>query len=236
MMKLSKRLDTVVSMVTKGNSVADVGCDHGFVPIKLVESGIAPYAFALDVRKGPLERASEHIKEHGLSEKITTRLSDGLEKLSLNEADSLVMSGIGGILMMRLLKNGEEVAKTFKEMILSPQSEIEDVRRYLVENGYSIKYEHVLCDEEKYYFIFYVIVKQDERKWTDEEFCYGKDICEKDTDVFLAYLEKEEKQCCQILEKMEQVEESDRSRQRIEQIRAKIVCIKNRRQMVEEKG
>ena len=64
-MKLSKRLETVASMVTKGNRVADVGCDHGFVPIFLVESGISPSAVAADVRPGPLSRAKEHIKEHG---------------------------------------------------------------------------------------------------------------------------------------------------------------------------
>ena len=77
-MKLSKRLETVASMVTKGNRAADVGCDHGFVPIFLVESGISPLAVAADVRPGPLSRAKEHIKEHRLEEKIQTRLSDGL--------------------------------------------------------------------------------------------------------------------------------------------------------------
>lgn len=68
-MKLSKRLETVASMVTKGNRAADVGCDHGFVPIFLVESGISPLAVAADVRPGPLSRAKEHIKEHRLEEK-----------------------------------------------------------------------------------------------------------------------------------------------------------------------
>ena len=72
-MKLSKRLETVASMVTKGNRAADVGCDHGFVPIFLVESGTSPLAVAADVRPGPLSRAKEHIREHGLEEKITDK-------------------------------------------------------------------------------------------------------------------------------------------------------------------
>ncbi len=155
-MKLSKRLETVASMVTKGNCVVDVGCDHGFVPIFLVESGISLSAVAADVRPGPLSRAKEHIKEHGLEEKIQTRLSDGLANITLGEADSLIMSGIGGILMVRLLTDGDETARSFQELILSPQSELADVRRYLVANGYFIEYEHMLCDEGKFYFVFHV--------------------------------------------------------------------------------
>ena len=115
-------------------------------------------AVAADVRSGPLSRAKEHIKEHRLEEKIQTRLSDGLANIKPGEADSLIMSGIGGILMMRLLQDEEHTAKSFKELILSPQSELFDVRRYLVSNGYLIEYEHMLCDEGKYYFIFHVLV------------------------------------------------------------------------------
>ena len=215
-MKLSKRLETVASMVTKGNRAADVGCDHGFVPIFLVESGISPLAVAADVRPGPLSRAKEHIKEHRLEEKIQTRLSDGLANIKPGEADSLIMSG--------------------KELILSPQSELFDVRRYLVSNGYLIEYEHMLCDEGKFYFIFHVLVKKDEREWSEEEYRYGKDICKDDMKTFLAYLEKEERQYEQILEKMKQAPENDRAVQRIAQLHQDITCLKKRRQLVYDCG
>ena len=224
-MKLSKRLETVASMVTKGNRAADVGCDHGFVPI-----------FLVDVRPGPLSRAKEHIKEYRLEEKIQTRLSDGLANIKPGEADSLIMSGIGGILMMRLLQDEEHTAKSFKELILSPQSELFDVRRYLVSNGYLIEYEHMLCDEGKYYFIFHVLVKKDEREWLEEEYRYGKDICKDDMKTFLAYLEKEERQYEQILEKMKQAPENDRAAQRIAQLHQDITCLKKRRQLVYDCG
>lgn len=235
-MKLSKRLETVASMVTKGNRAADVGCDHGFVPIFLVESGISPLAVAADVRPGPLSRVKEHIKEHRLEEKIQTRLSDGLANIKPGEADSLIMSGIGGILMMRLLQDEEQTAKSFKELILSPQSELFDVRRYLASNGYLIEYEHMLCDEGKYYFIFHVLVKKDEREWSEEEYRYGKDICKDDMKTFLAYLEKEERQYEQILEKMKQAPENDRAAQRIAQLHQDITCLKKRRQLVYDCG
>ena len=152
------------------------------------------------------------------------------------EADSLIMSGIGGILMMRLLQDEEHTAKSFKELILSPQSELFDVRRYLVSNGYLIEYEHMLCDEGKYYFIFHVFVKKDEREWSEEEYRYGKDICKDDMKTFLAYLEKEERQYEQILEKMKQAPENDRAVQRIAQLHQDITCLKKRRQLVYDCG
>ena len=138
--------------------------------------------------------------------------------------------------MMRLLQDEEQTAKSFKELILSPQSELFDVRRYLVSNGYLIEYEHMLCDEGKYYFIFHVLVKKDEREWSEEEYRYGKDICKDDIKTFLAYLEKEERQYEQILEKMKQAPENDRAAQRIAQLHHDITCLKKRRQLVYDCG
>ena len=110
------------------------------------------------------------------------------------------------------------------------------MRRYLVSNGYLIEYEHMLCDEGKYYFIFHVLVKKDEREWSEEEYRYGKDICKDDMRTFLAYLEKEERQYEQILEKMKQAPENDRAAQRIAQLHQDITCLKKRRQLVYDCG
>ena len=110
------------------------------------------------------------------------------------------------------------------------------MRRYLVSNGYLIEYEHMICDEGKYYFIFHVLVKKDEREWSEEEYRYGKDICKDDMKTFLAYLEKEERQYEQILEKMKQAPENDRAAQRIAQLHQDITCLKKRRQLVYDCG
>ena len=110
------------------------------------------------------------------------------------------------------------------------------MRRYLVSNGYLIEYEHMLCDEGKYYFIFHALVKKDEREWSEEEYRYGKDICKDDMKTFLAYLEKEERQYEQILEKMKQAPENDRAAQRIAQLHQDITCLKKRRQLVYDCG
>ena len=132
---LSERLRAVASMVTPGSRVCDVGCDHGFVSIWLVEQNVSPRVLAMDVRVGPLGAAGRHVAQRGLESLIETRLSDGLHNYEIGEADSLICAGMGGRLMMRIL--GEEKAKTdsFKELILQPQSEIMQFRTWLREQG-----------------------------------------------------------------------------------------------------
>lgn len=150
---LSMRLDTVASLVTPGLTVADVGCDHGWVPIFLVEQGIAPKAFAMDVRKGPLSIAEEHVREAGLETSITLRLSDGLTALSAGEADCIIIAGMGGPLIRRILTEGEMVAKSAKELILSPHSEWAECRRFFAEQGYETLTEQMVEEDGKYYLI-----------------------------------------------------------------------------------
>ena len=122
---LSKRLRTVAGMVTKGNRVCDVGCDHGFVSIYLVQQGISPKVLAMDLREGPLRAAKEHVAAYGLEEQIETRLSDGLHNYEAGEADTLICAGMGGGLMTRILQAEREKTASFRELVLQPQSEIE---------------------------------------------------------------------------------------------------------------
>lgn len=152
-MELSRRLMSVASGVTKGNRLADIGTDHGYIPIYLVSEGIVPSAIAMDVNQGPLDRADAHIREYGLEDKIGTRLSNGLEKLDADEADTIVIAGMGGALMTNILSQGSHVVAAGKELILQPQSEIFKVRRFLHENGYRIEKEQIVLEEGKYYFI-----------------------------------------------------------------------------------
>ena len=97
-MKLSDRLERIAAKaagVTEGYA-ADVGTDHGFVPIRLIESGKVKHVVAMDVRKGPLERACEHVEEYHMEDQIETRLSDGLKELKPGEADTVIIAGMGG--------------------------------------------------------------------------------------------------------------------------------------------
>ncbi len=150
-MELSKRLKTIADMVTEGMSVADVGCDHGFVSIYLYQHKNAPRVYAMDVRTGPLSRAKEHIEAYGLSQYIETRLSDGLRTLLPGEAQALVCAGMGGRLMVKILSEGYDKILLMKELILQPQSELSFFREYLRTHGLVIVQEDMVKEDGKFY-------------------------------------------------------------------------------------
>lgn len=149
--QLSMRLRAIAGMVTKGNRLADVGCDHGYLSIWLVSEKTVPSAIAMDVRPGPLSRARENITRYGLEDYIETRLSDGLAKLEPGEGDTLVIAGMGGPLMERILKDGAKVREGFQELILQPQSDLPHFRHFLSEIGWEIVREEMIKEDGKFY-------------------------------------------------------------------------------------
>lgn len=149
---LSKRLQMLADLVTPGNRLVDVGCDHGFLSIYLVQNKICPVALAMDVRKGPLAAAQEHIEAAGLEDYISLRLSDGLLNFQDGEADTMVCAGMGGRLMAKILTDSMQKAQNLRELILQPQSELREFRSFLRENGFEIRQEDAVLEEGKYYF------------------------------------------------------------------------------------
>lgn len=205
---LSERLRTVAHMVTAGNAVCDVGCDHGFVPVYLVQQGISPRVLAMDLREGPLRAAREHVSAYGLEERIETRLSDGLHNYKSGEADTLICAGMGGGLMRRILAEDREKTDSFHEMVLQPQSEIEKFRCFLRESGYRILDEEMVEEDGKFYQAIRAAVGSGRRtedapsngnEGVDVAVCelckledrYGPVLLQKKTPVFLAFLERE---------------------------------------------
>ncbi len=150
-MELSERLQAVADMVTAGSIVCDVGCDHGYIPIYLIRQQICPKVIAMDVNEGPLERARKHVRNFGLEEYIVTRRSDGVAALEAGEADCLILAGMGGRLIVRILTEGSEKACAAKEIILQPQSDLVSVRRFLRQTGYRICREDMVYEDGKYY-------------------------------------------------------------------------------------
>lgn len=151
---ISERLKCVASLVNKGARVADIGTDHAYLPIYLVQNGISNKVYACDVRKEPLRRAKLHIDEYGLSDKITTKLCDGLKGINKGDVDTVTICGMGGKLMKNILKAGIDKLGDNTQLVLSAQSELRDFRKYLLETGIYIKSEHMLLEDGKYYFIF----------------------------------------------------------------------------------
>lgn len=185
-MELSRRLQTLADMVTPGNRVADIGCDHGFVSIYLYEQHIAPKVYAMDVRKGPLCRAQEHIASHGLTDYIETRLSDGLTALETDEADAVVCAGMGGRLMARILSDGLSKVERMRELILQPQSELAYFRRFLREHRLVITEERFIKEEGKFYPMMRVLPYGDEALCPifDGNGLLGKKEAERVSDTF----------------------------------------------------
>ena len=218
-MQLSQRLSSVASMVTAGNCLADVGTDHGYVPIYLYERNIIPRAIAMDVNKGPLERAALHIAESGMKEAIETRLSDGLTALKPGEADSVVIAGMGGPLIIRILSAHPEVTESLKELILQPQSEISEVRIWLYEQGYEIVEEHMVFEDGKYYPMFKAVKNPEAEKLTDLEYKYGKISVLGEPEVLRAYLVREIANKQNILQKLSE-ETTEKSKGRAVEIKA----------------
>lgn len=189
-MQLSKRLSAVADMVTSGNRVADVGTDHGYIPIYLVENSIIPKAIAMDINKGPLERAKEHIKEAQMESYIELRRSDGVSALKEGEADTLIIAGMGGGLVIKILSEGKKVLGSLKEYIVQPQSEVDSVRKFMQEKGYLIIEEKIILEEGKYY----PIIRAIRGCMTYEKDCffsYGKLLLESKDPVLKKYLDKE---------------------------------------------
>lgn len=206
-MQLSNRLQAVANFVTRGNRVADIGTDHGYVPIYLIQKQIAKSVIAMDVKKGPLERARAHIVEAKLIDKIQIRLSDGLTALELGEAETVIIAGMGGPLMMKILSEGKTVLENVSELVLSPQSNVTEFREYLQENNYKIVRETMVKEDGKYYNIMQVkrgVMNYDRYIY----FKYGKLLIEKKHPILQQFLEKEEQKYWRIkLRLKEQIEE-----------------------------
>jgi len=195
MKPISNRLEALVSMVTPGLTVGDVGCDHGFLSMALVGRGIAPSAIAMDLRPGPLGQAKNNIAAEGLECCIETRLSDGLAKLAPGEVDAIVIAGMGGRLVMQILERGAAVTREARELILQPQSEIPLVRHYLSDHGYRLLDEAMLMEDGKYYMLMKVTQKDPNAGEVlgerEADFLFGKKLLARKHPVLREYLQWE---------------------------------------------
>lgn len=156
-MNISRRLDTIACMVGKCRVLADIGCDHGYVAIESVRSGRAEHVIAADVASGPLEAARKNAAAEGMAGDMDFIISDGFKALHgiQPEPECAVIAGMGGILTANILREGRLCEfGGLKQLILSPHSDIDLVRRFIrKESDYDIIREKVLCDDGKYYFI-----------------------------------------------------------------------------------
>lgn len=223
-MELSKRLQAVSDLVSVGMRVADIGTDHGYIPIYLIESGKCSRVIAMDVNKGPLERAKAHIHMHGLNRQITTRLSDGVKALTVGECDCVVVAGMGGALTVKIVEEGKEIFENLKEFVLQPQSELEKVRQYLWEHEFCSVQEDMVLEDGKFYPMM-KMVKGSSEEYDLKELRYGKLLLKEKHPVLKIFLEKEIQTKEKILKNLEQ-ETGNHIEIRIAELQSELIVAK----------
>lgn len=238
--RLSKRLTALAELVTEGTRLADIGTDHGYIPIYLCLQGRISSAIAMDINEGPLERAREHISEYGLSSRIESRLSDGLKELRPGEADTILIAGMGGGLVVKILSEGGQAITGTEELILQPQSEIAKVRQYLREHGFGIADEDMVEEDGKFYPMMKVHkvsgdINADhpacsgdegtEKRY--QELCdnFGPVLLAKKHPVLLKWLEREQDVLQKILQQLEKQSASELIEARRQEILGKKILL-----------
>lgn len=218
-------MKAVAAMVTSGGVLADVGTDHGYIPIALIQRQKIKSAIAMDINKGPLARAQDNIASAQLGDYIQTRLSDGVAALGEGEADSILIAGMGGELVIHILSEGEKVCKAASELILQPQSDIRKVREYLRLHHYKIVDEDMICEDGKYYPMMRVINVELDNAWMkmDEQTrvacdIYGPLLLRNGNPVLRRFLVRQHRQLTQILQTLQAQTRSEKIETRIAEV------------------
>ncbi len=203
-MQLSKRLQMNAGLVPDGSSVADIGCDHGYVSIYLAGKKKCR-VIAMDVREGPLSIARKNIARAGLEDVIECRNSDGLTELEPGEVDTLLLAGMGGRLILSILQKKPEVMQRIQSLILQPQSDFREVRAGLFALGFVIYKESYCLDAGKDYVAIRAERESCEhtdrgQNYTEAELCYGRYLRQRKDTGYYNYLLREKQKYIKIRE------------------------------------
>ena len=232
---LSDRLKAVAKMITPGIPVADIGCDHAYLPIYLVRENISPYVVACDVNAGPVIRAQENIEDVDLAENIDVRQGDGLSVLTPGEVKSVVLAGMGGKLMIRIMSEGEDVLEKVSEIIMEPQSDVAALRHFLQDRGFRIISENMVSEEGKFYPIIKAV--HGTMDWDREiYFRYGKILLREENPVLHEFLLIEKEYCSNLLRELSENEDIPHVFVRMEEVKTDLALNTDALQLVTEPG
>lgn len=201
-MELSKRLKRIAEHVDKCESVADIGTDHGYIPIYLVKEGICKKAIASDINKGPIEKAKVNVAFEGVSDKVKCLLGPGLNPLKVGEVNGVILAGMGGNLTRDILLADMDKVKKYDFIILQPAQNPEVLREFLYKNDYEIIDEDLIKDEGRFYELFKVKYNENSEKlvFEDElEYEVSPLLKEKGHPLFKEFIEEKINRCETIL-------------------------------------
>ena len=244
--RLSKRMEAIVSLVTGGGPVVDVGCDHAYLPIALIERGICTSAQACDVRRGPLGHAAANVAEAGLTGRICLIRCDGIPKEAAG--GTLLITGMGGPLILRILADGASLLPRFSELILEPQSDVGSFRRELLSLGYEAADERMVLEDGKFYACIRAVraegsgpeeaeEKRQERTGVSDPLSlrFGPKLLSRRDPVLFLYLKKMEQTKEELLETLTR-SESAAARARAEELEAELATIREAKSLYESEG
>lgn len=229
-MNLSQRLETLIAMVPPSDLVLDVGCDHGYVSIELLQKGIARSIIASDLRPGPLAFAESHIQRAGLSGKIRTECCDGIPKdfqeFSKNGQRNNVtclIAGMGGILIGDILKRGKSELDRIQSFVFSPQSDWKLFRMTCAGMGLMIDSEEMIEEDGKYYLIIRAVHGKNIR-YGERELMFGPDLLKKKHPVLKRYLIRRKSVLRNILENLKKSGSSE-SENRLREVKEELELV-----------
>ena len=186
--EISKRLQKIAGYVPLGTDVVvDIGTDHGYIPIYLIKNKMAKKCIACDINPMPLKNAQGNIKAYKMSEQIETRLSNGLAKIKVGEPDIIIAAGMGGMLIIDILRENPDVVKATGLLILQPQLDAMALRKYIHLIGFKIIEDQMLCEDGRYYTII-VAEPGKESPYSEREYFFGKKIIQAKELVFKDFI------------------------------------------------
>ncbi len=192
--KLSKRLKAVADYIDNGARLADIGSDHAYLPTYLMQKLVIDFAVAGEVVKGPFEIAKNHVAEADLSDRIVVRLANGLGAIeNTDKIDTIVIAGMGGILISEILEAGKEKLSPVKRLILQPNNHEESLRQWLVNHQFVIKKEEILLEAGKFYEIIVAepLSKLMTEKLSVNDLTFGPFLSKEKSTVFQQKWQKE---------------------------------------------
>ena len=214
---LPERLDCVVQLVPEGARVADVGTDHAQIPVALVRSGRTPHVLAIDVAQGPLRRARQTCEDY--SGQIEVRQSDGLLSVRPGEVDCVVLAGMGGLTIARILTEGRAVCKELQRVIVQPQGSQPEVRAVLLGMGWACLDGRLVEDRGKIYTVEAWAPSAEPQLWSVDDLRWGRLPRARGDALYRQWIQGELANSLQALERMiaaGQGEHPDATRRRAE--------------------
>lgn len=207
---LKGRLKLIADKVPECNVVADIGTDHAYLPVYLIQNGICKKAIASDVRTGPVQVAKRNIGRYKMDDKVETRMGSGLSTIEEGEADTVIIAGMGGTLLAELLDKDAQKTYKVQALVLQPMNDLDVVRKWLYDHGFDIYDEELAAEGPKIYCV--ITAKYDGRKkeYGSFQLHVGQRLLERRDPLLLDYCRMKVRQTDRVLKQLEAMEDNRR--------------------------